>query len=240
VIQVLDKGYVALLDVMGSDLTPVNAARVSMAKRSTEMSTKDERLLEFLGEHDHTSPFRHAMLQFEVKAPLLVARQWWKYTIGSGHQEPLDLAMSNAWNEVSRRYVQDEPEFYIPTEWRSAPENKKQGSGPPVDNADYQSMLSYCLDTSIKNSLMNYHAAIQGGVCVEQARLFLPAYAMYTSWYWTASLQAVCHFLRQRLKEDAQFEIREYAKAVLELVKERFPLSVKALLPDVAGVNASS
>lgn len=126
-INVLDKGYVILHDVMGSDLTIVNAARVSYNKRKEELDLNDEKLIRFLAKHDHTSPFRHATLQFEVYAPLMVARQHWKYVVGSDH-------VMDAWNESSRRYVTEDPEFYIPKEdeWRSKPENSKQGSGEPI------------------------------------------------------------------------------------------------------------
>src|SRR5690606_21252109 len=106
-IGVLDKGYVRLVDVMGSDLSVANAARVSFARESTEFDDRDERLIRFLAREGHTSPFRHAMVTFEVKAPLMVARQWWKYVVGSDHT-------MDGWNEVSRRYVDTEPEFYMP------------------------------------------------------------------------------------------------------------------------------
>lgn len=106
---ILDKGYVRLVDSMGSDLTIVNAARASFAKESHELNEKDERLIKFLAENEHTSPFRHAVLQFEIKAPLMVARQWWKYIIGSSHLEGSQESL-NAWNESSRRYVTEEPD----------------------------------------------------------------------------------------------------------------------------------
>ena len=126
--NVLDKGYVRLVNHLGSDLTVVNAARVSYQKESFELNQNDEKLISFLAKNDHTSPFRHAMLQFEVYAPLMVARQWWKYIIGSSHMEGIGDTM-NGWNESSRRYVTEEPVFYVPSEneWRSMPDNKKQG-----------------------------------------------------------------------------------------------------------------
>lgn len=221
-INVLDKGYVRLVDVMGSDLSVVNAARVSFARESSKFDERDERLIKFLAREGHTSPFRHAMATFEIKAPLMVARQWWKYVVGSDHT-------MDAWNEVSRRYVDQEPEFYIPSEWRSAPENKKQGSGEPIDEERSKafSALLRIICTDLSNF---YQAMIESGVCAEQARLFLPAYAMYTTWRWTASLQSICHFLHQRLAPDAQWEIREYAKAVEHLIRPKFPVSVAALL----------
>src|SRR5690606_1058278 len=123
-INVLDKGYVILHDVMGDDLTVVNSARVSYDKKSEELTERDRRLIAFLAREDHTSPFRHASLQFEVYAPLMVARQHWKYVAGSSFQEATGDNMT-AWNESSRRYITEEPTFYIPKadEWRSAPAN---------------------------------------------------------------------------------------------------------------------
>jgi thymidylate synthase (FAD) len=157
----------------------------------------------------------------EVKAPLMVARQWFKYVVGSDHT-------MDGWNETSRRYVTMEPEFYIPEVWRSAPENKKQGSGGPVDQHIADS-TDESFRWHIDNSLIRYSAALAQGVAPEQARLFLPAYAMYTTWRWSASLQSVAHFLRQRLADDAQVEIQEYAKAVDSLVRPLFPITVAAL-----------
>jgi thymidylate synthase (FAD) len=225
-INVLDKGYVILHDVMGSDLTIVNAARVSYNKRKEELDLNDEKLIRFLAKHDHTSPFRHATLQFEVYAPLMVARQHWKYVVGSDH-------VMDAWNESSRRYVTEDPEFYIPKEdeWRSKPENSKQGSGEPI-TPDKGLYLTKQLINYIKQGEHLYQEAINRGVAVEQARLFLPAYGMYVRYYWTASLQSVSHFLNQRLEEDAQKEIREYAKAIKELAVEKFPVSLNELLKE--------
>src|SRR5690625_1409711 len=127
-ISVLDKGYVRLRDVMGDDRTVANAARVSFDRRTEELDERDERLIRFLAREGHDSPFRHASLQFEVYAPLMIARQWFKYIVGSDHT-------MDAWNESSRRYINENEEFYIPQpdEWRSKPEdNIKQGSGEPV------------------------------------------------------------------------------------------------------------
>lgn len=223
-IEVLDKGYVILHDVMGSDLTVVNSARVSYNKEAKELTEKDIRLIKFLAREGHTSPFRHCTLQFEIYAPLLVARQHWKYVVGSDHT-------MDAWNESSRRYITEEPTFYIPdsNEWRSKPENSKQGSGEPVDKKIgeyYTAKLVQLIETSEKL----YEDALKDGICAEQARLFLPAYGMYVRYRWTASLQSVAHFLNQRLAHDAQKEIQEYAKAVYVLAKEYFPVSLNELV----------
>lgn len=229
-IEVLDKGYVRLVNHMGSDLTVVNAARVSYAKESKELNDKDIRLIKFLAREGHTSPFRHVIMQFEIYAPLMVARQWWKYVIGSAHAEGTGDSLE-AWNESSRRYITEEPTFYIPGEqqWRSKPENSKQGSGAVLGNETGQKLTKELIDY-IELGVQKYEAALQDGVCAEQARLFLPSYGMYVRWYWTASLQAVCHFLNQRLEHDAQKEIQDYAKAILELSKPLYPVSVEELM----------
>lgn len=223
-IEVQDKGYVRLCDTLGSDLSIVNAARVSYDKESKELNKQDEGLLRFLAREGHTSPFRHAAMTFEVYAPLMVARQWWKYVVGGAHQDPM-----LAWNESSRRYITETPEFHMPEpeRWRSAPENSKQGSGAPIKvgrGLKFNAMLKKYQEEG--EAL--YNVAIEGGVAPEQARLFLPAYGMYVRWRWTSSLQGVFHFLDQRLEHDAQYEIREYADAVLLLTREAFPASYSA------------
>jgi thymidylate synthase (FAD) len=225
-INVLDNGYVRLVNVMGSDLTVVNSARVSYDKESKELTERDIRLIKFLARENHTSPFRHATIQFEIYAPLMVARQWWKYVVGSDH-------VMDAWNESSRRYITEEPTFYIPKadEWRSAPENSKQGSGEPILES-LGASFTRDLMRYIEKGEKLYEDALECGICAEQARLFLPAYGMYVRWYWTASLQSVAHFLNQRLAHDAQREIQEYAKAVYELVKPHFPVSIAELVKE--------
>jgi len=223
-LNVLDKGYVRLVDTMGSDLSVVNAARASFAKESQELSVQDARLIDFLVRENHMSPFRHAFLTFEFKAPLMVARQHWKYIVGSDHT-------MDAWNESSRRYITMDPEFYLPTaeQWRLAPENKKQGSaglaGPWIG-----SVLTTELMQLINKSESLYNMAMEQGIAPEQARLFLPAYSMYVVYRWSCSLQSVALFLNQRLSEDSQIEIQEYAKAIYSLSKEKFPVSIDRLV----------
>lgn len=223
--KVLDKGYVRLVDVMGTDLSVVNSARVSYNRESDELNDKDVGLINFLAREDHTSPFRHATMQFEVYAPLLVARQWWKQIIGSSHQEPM-----TAWNESSRRYITEESEFYVPAkgQWRSVPENSKQGSGEPVDAALGEVFTNQLMRVAEEGQAL-YDLAMKSGICAEQARLFLPANGMYVRWYWTASLQGVSHFLYQRDAPDAQMEIQQYAKVIRKYAEEHFPVSIKAL-----------
>lgn len=225
-IDVLDKGYVILKDYMGDDLKTVNSARVSYEKESFQLTDDDVRLIKYLGRELHTSPFRHSIIQFEVYAPLMIARQWWKYVVGSDHRDPF-----TAWNESSRRYVTEEPRFYVveADEWRSKPKKKKQGSGEPLD-AVHGTEWTLNLIKHYNKSIDLYEEAMKAGICAEQARLFLPAYALYVRWYWTASLQSVAHLINQRSKPDAQKEFQLYAKAVYDLTKKYFPLSLDEYL----------
>lgn len=223
-IDVLNLGYVSLISTMGNDLEVANAARVSFDKRSElnedgSLKKKDEKLINFLWKEEHTSPFRHCVLSFEIYAPLMVARQHWKYAVASTFVDD-----QNGWNESSRRYITEEPAFYIPTaeQWRSAPENSKQGSGEPI-NYGLGIELTMKLFNLIEAAQQDYNHAIEVGVCAEQARLFLPAYGMYVRYRWTTSLHGVMHFLQQRLAHDAQVEIVEYAKAIKQLAENEFP-----------------
>ena len=223
-IDVLDKGYVRLVDVLGSDLSIVNAARVSYDKESNEFSDNDQKLLNFLMREDHTSPLRHAALTFEIYAPLMVAKQHWKYAVASTHIDD-----QNGWNESSRRYITEKEEFYLPLgdQWRSKPANSKQGSGEPVDIGTGE-FYTEKLNDLIEYSQGLYQKALDDGIAPELARLFLPAYGMYVRYRWTVSLQGVITFLTQRLEHDAQVEIQEYAKAVNNLVYESFPKTIDA------------
>jgi len=224
-IKVLDEGYVRLVDHLGDDLSIVNAARVSYDKESSEFEPRDAKLLQFLIREGHTSPLRHAAMTFEVYAPLFVARQWWKYAVSSSHIDD-----QNGWNESSRRYITEDEQFYVPLEgeWRSKPENSKQGSGEPVDHALGSKYFDMLCDI-IGIGTTAYHSAIDDGIAPELARLFLPAYGMYVRWRWTVSLQGVINFLEQRLGHDAQVEIQMYAKAVRELSTEAYPETFKIM-----------
>lgn len=225
-INVLDEGYVRLVDTLGDDASVVNAARVSYDKEIEILDDRDERLMIWLWENEHTSPFRHAALTFEVYAPLFVARQWWKYAVASSHVDD-----QNGWNESSRRYITENEQFYVPLadEWRSRPANSKQGSGEPVDPEIGEKYFNALVDM-IGIGTEQYHKAMDDGIAPELARLFLPAYGMYVRWRWTVSLHGVMHFIQQRVEHDAQVEIQEYAKAVRELVGEAFPTTSKIFL----------
>ena len=262
-VSVLVDGYVRLVDWMGDDLTVVNAARASYMKEATAFRAPDERLIAYLARHGHHSPFRHAVVSLEIKAPLMIARQWFKYRVGAAHSPdtaemlgvavPTELADALGWvgqgddggdgvgdlmharNEASRRYVTLPPEFYVPdasngSPWRAKPATTKQGSAGPVDPMLGEEATKR-LSNLIAEAIRHYDWALSVGISAEQARLFLPAYALYTVWRWTASVQAVAHFLRQRLGEDAQGEIQAYALVIDALVTPLFPHALGTLVP---------
>lgn len=224
-IPILDKGYVRLVSVMGDDLSIANAARASFKKEALEMTEKDERLIQFLWDEKHTSPFRHQTITFEVKAPLEVARQWFKHTVASTYVDD-----QLGWNEMSARYVSGDFEFYIPNanEWRSAPANAKQGSGDPV-SAGTGGQFTAFLNAYIQDGLELYSRALESGIAPEMARLFLPAYGMYTTFRWTTSLHALINYLDLRLDAHAQKEIQAYAQACRDLTAPLFPYTFKAI-----------
>jgi thymidylate synthase (FAD) len=229
---------VTLIDKLGTDLTVVNAARVSFDKESClevvgydeevdpdsrsvtstpilKLKKGDEKLINFLAEHNHWSPFAHAQLQFRIKAPIFVARQLGKHQIGM------------IWNEISRRYVDSEPEFYFPEKWRKKNPDKKQGS-----MEDEFVNLDFAENCTVKNIVMSclelYKTMLSQGVCAEQARMVLPQ-NMYTEWYWTGSLYAFARVCGLRLKKDTQAETRVIAQQIDELIAKEFPVSWKAL-----------
>jgi thymidylate synthase (FAD) len=220
VIKVLDHGYVRLLGNLGSDLDVINSARVSYDKEVQEFLDRDVALLSFLIKHRHDSTLRHCVASFEIYAPLMVARQWYKHTVASSHVDD-----QLGWNESSRRYITEEPTFYIPEEWRLAPENKKQGSAG-VASPELSRKITERLTWHIKESEGLYNHMLSLGIAPEQARIFLPAYSMYVRWRWTASLNALLHFLSLRNADDAQSEIRAYANAVAVFVKQFYPETV--------------
>lgn len=223
-LSVLDHGYVRLVDTLGDDLAVVNAARVSYDKESTDFDERDSKLIKFLLREGHTSPFRHAALTFEVYAPLFVARQWWKYAVASTHIDD-----QNGWNESSRRYITEDERFYIPAadQWRSKPENSKQGSGAPI-TANLGELYTDKLNAVVDQAIYNYEQALADGIAPEIARLFLPAYGMFVRWRWTTSLQGVLTFLDQRLGHDAQVEIQLYAQAIEQLTAQAYPQTMAA------------
>jgi len=214
---VLDKGYVRLISTSGTETDIVNAARASFDKSVDELGEKDISLLEFLVREKHMSPFRHVSMTFEVYAPLMVARQHWKYVVGSSF-----TSSQQAWNESSRRYVTEEPEFYRPYFWRSSPESRKQGSGKPIEESMGKHYTGL-LDSLTQASMAFYDAAISDNIAPEMARLFLPAYGLYVRYRWTVSVDGLINFFEQRIADDAQWEIQQYAQAFHAYASERFP-----------------
>jgi thymidylate synthase (FAD) len=213
-VKIGNAGFVECLDVFGDDLTVVNAARVSFAKESTTMETRDEKLIAYLANHGHNSPFFHPMARFRLKMPIFVAREWFRHTVGFAR------------NEVSRRYVDDEPECWVPTLLRARDENKKQGSKDEAipENDRIVKEIQNFTDGAVSF----YNFLLKEGVAPEVARGVLPQ-SMYTEFIETASLSAYARLCSLRLDPHAQKEIREYAAAVSEIMAAKFPASWKAL-----------
>jgi thymidylate synthase (FAD) len=218
------------IDHMGSDLSVVNAARVSFGKKSEwddiveqagddgpyyqlmKLNDKDTKLVHYLAKHKHMSPFGHAFASFHVKAPIFVARQLVKHKF-------------LRWNEISRRYVDDEPEFYVPEVWRGRAEDKKQGSSGEVK-------VPYMVPHEFNRSaLYEYEALLESGVAPEQARMVLPQSTM-TEWYWSGSLDAFADMCRLRCKDDTQYETRLVADQISVIMKAGFPVSWDALMKE--------
>jgi len=209
-------GSVELLGTFGDDLTVVNAARVSFSKESSSLTIADEKLISYLAKHNHTSPFFHPQIRLRLKMPIFVAREWFRHTVGFAR------------NEVSRRYVDIEPECYSPEEdcIRERDTNKKQGSKPtPVHDSVY---AKECIDDILNACIDTYNTLLKTNVAPEVARLVLPQ-SMYTEFIETASLYAYARLCKLRLSPDAQYEIRMYAEAVSTLLEKCFPVSWKAL-----------
>src|SRR6056300_2032678 len=206
---------VELVDKMGTDLSVVNAARVSYAKSKESFDVvKDEKLIKYLAEHEHWSPFAHASLQFRIKAPIFVARQLVKHQVGL------------VWNEVSRRYVDDAPELYRPDSWRGRPQNSKQGSDGEVK---LDQTINHNMETTMESCLILYNSLLQKGVAPEQARMVLPQ-SMMTEWYWSGTVYAFARVCNLRNKPDAQEETRTVTYEIARHMKDHFPVSTKYLL----------
>ena len=237
-IEVLDKGHVELMDHMGSDLTVCNAARVSFNKESEWgldfdaierlkscpynkddvrlLKEKDEKLIRYLAKHNHWTPFAHPQITLRVKAPVSIRTQFFKHKQGFVE------------NEISRRYVSYEPEFYSPT-WRGKPtDGAKQGSEDFITEETRTNLYDAIYRESYETALHVYNTLIEKGIAPEQARFVLPQ-GMYTEWYWTGSLAAYARFYKQRKDDHAQWEIREYANAVGKIIEPYFPVSWKHL-----------
>ncbi len=219
--KVLDKGYIELIDTLGDDLTPVNAARVSFDGFSESFTDKDRKLSKFLIKHKHFSPFRHQHCMFIIKAPEFVMRQWYKHVVGiettSNHP-----TKDHAWNEISGRYVPYE-DFYKPTEFRKQSENNKQASEGLVEKQnEAESLWKESQDKAIEN----YEQMLELGMAKEQARSILPL-TVYTKVWWTASFQSIMNFIELRDETTSQVEIQEYARALKDIMLETFPETTK-------------
>jgi len=216
---------VTLIDHMGSDLTVVNAARVSFNKESQrvqngslqDLSDADQKLIKYLAEHGHWSPFSHCFLQFRIEAPIFVARQLVKHQVGL------------AWNEVSRRYVDYTPKFYTPQSWRTKADNVKQGSSD--DTIDYH------IGSYTRSAIAEYERMLDVGIAPEMARMVLPQ-NMYTEWYWSGSLYAFARVVNQRLDKTAQAETRYIANLISQAAARfDFKYSWKALTGEELQTN---
>ena len=218
-IEVLDKGFIEVMDSLGNDLTVVNSARVSFGKRKEKWDKSDERLVKYLAKHKHYSPFRHLQVQFHIKAPEFVMRQWYKHVVGietsSSHS-----TKDHAWNEISGRYVPVE-DFYTPDVWRKQSEDNKQASEGVLDELQQKRMTS-TYNEFMRQVEMAYDRMIDAGMAKEQARIILPL-NQYTEVYWTASFQSIMNFIELRNEKTSQWEIQEYAKALLECTSNTFP-----------------
>lgn len=205
--------HVKYIDHMGSDLSVVNAARVSFNKRSESLTEQDKRLIQYLADHNHWTPFSHTSITLLMKAPIPIRTQCFKHKVGFTE------------NEVSRRYVDNEPEFFMP-EWRKRAKSNKQGSldelvtGSAYLTVEYSKLLLAATDF--------YNLAIEAGVAPELARFALPQ-SMYTEWWWTGSLPAYARFCNLRLEQHAQREVKELATMVSEIIEPLFPVSWKVL-----------
>ena len=220
-IKVLDKGYIEVVDKLGDDLTPVNAARVSFGQRSDTFTEKDRKLSKFLIKHKHFSPFRHQHIMLIIKAPEFVMRQAYKHVVGiettSDHP-----TKDHAWNEISGRYVEYE-DFYIPDNYRAQSDDNKQASDGVVD--DQEGALALW-KKSQSTAIKCYREMLDMGMAKEQARSILPL-TVYTKVWWTASFQSIMNFIDLRDEKTAQVEIQEYAKALKEIMLEVFPETTK-------------
>ena len=198
------------VDHMGSDLSVVNAARVSFGKHHDEMTAGDTKLIKYLASNGHISPFGHAFASFQVKAPIFVARQLVKHKF-------------LRWNEVSRRYVSTPPEFYEPDVWRGQAQDKKQGSAGVVADVN--------IKTTQRLVGMLYEDLLAQGVCEEQARMVLPQNT-FTEWYWSGSVDAFARMCKLRCATDTQVETQDVAWQIYWVMEELYPVSWKALMEE--------
>jgi thymidylate synthase (FAD) len=213
-IAIGNAGFVEIMETFGNDLTVVNAARVSFHKESNVLTTRDEGLIKYLAKHNHNSPFFHPQIRFRLKMPIFVAREWFRHTVGFAR------------NEVSRRYVDEEPEIWVPVDLRKRDPNAKQGS--MAESVAHNDAAREVYENTVRVATESYKVLLDSGVAPEIARGILPQ-AMYTEFIETGSLAAYARLCMLRLDPHAQKEIREFAEAVSTLMAKQFPASWSAL-----------
>ena len=222
--KVLDKGFIEVVDSLGNDLTVVNSARVSFGKRKTVWNASDRRLVKYLAKHKHYSPFRHLQVQFHIKAPEFVMRQWYKHVVGI-ETTSNSSTKDHAWNEISGRYVEVE-DYYIPNVWRKQSEDNKQASEGILSEIENERAI-HAYDVALTTTKNMYERLVTHyGIAKEQARIILPL-SQYTEVYWTASFQAIMNFIELRDEKTAQWEIQEYAKKLKILMLDIYPETTK-------------
>ncbi|SVC32373.1 uncharacterized protein METZ01_LOCUS285227 [marine metagenome] len=221
--QVLDKGFVEVIDSLGTDLTVVNSARVSFGKRKEVYDKSDRALVKFLAKHKHFSPFRHMMVQFHLKAPEFVMRQWYKHVVGAETTSSYPTK-DHAWNEISGRYT-PVTDYYIPEVWRKQSEDNKQASEGELDDLQ-QKRMTHLYERYLLEVERVYETMVKSGMAKEQARVVQPL-SQYTEAYWTASFQAIMNFIDLRDEKTAQWEIQQYAKSLKEMMYDIYPETVK-------------
>ena len=219
--EVLDKGFVEVIDSLGTDLTVVNSARVSFGKRHTKYTDGDRKLVRFLAKYKHFSPFRHMIVQFHLKAPEFVMRQWYKHVVGI-ETTSSSSTKDHAWNELSGRYVPVE-DYYYPQYFRKQSEDNKQASEGEIED---QKQCYFLWEKGLHQVQETYKELLELGVAKEQARAILPL-SQYTEVYWTASFQAIMNFIELRNEKTAQWEIHQYAKIIKEMMYDIYPETVK-------------
>ncbi len=212
-IKVLDRGFVALVETMGGDRGVVQAARVCYRSDGLTEPEKDRKLVRYLLEHDHGTPFEHAVLKFHVKAPIFVARQWFRHRMAS-------------YNEVSGRYAEVKDEFYLPAKWRGQDGANKQGSVGRLDASDTHQAV---LGDVCRTAMAAYRDMMLAGVAKEMARMVLPV-NLYTEFYWTVNARSLMHFVKLRSEAHAQWEIRQYSNALFQLFAPAMPWTAEAFL----------
>lgn len=218
------KGFIEVTDHLGTDLTVVNSARVSFGNRKDAIDDRDRKLMRYLARNKHWSPFRHIMVQFRVRAPEFVMRQWYKHVVGAETTSSYPTK-DHAWNEISGRYKPVD-EFHFPQIWREQSEDNKQGSSGVISERD-QVQARDVYAEALGQAVAAYRQLMALGVAKEQARLILPL-SQYTEVYWTASFQAIANFIELRDDTHAQEEIRQYAHEMREIMDELYPETMGA------------